>query len=420
MIENIKLENNLQIVFEKIPSVRSVCFGIWVRNGSRNESAQVNGISHFIEHMLFKGTEKLSARDIADKMDAVGGQLNAFTSKEYTCYYARVLDTHFDVAIDVLTDMFLNSKFDNDEISKERNVIMEEINMYEDTPEDLAYDLIHQCVWRDDSLGFPVLGTKESISTFNHEVFVNYFNRNYYPENTVLAVAGNFDRDEVLEKLSDIFKDYGRKNPYQKKKFKTTYTQGIITKSKEIEQVHMVTAFPGIGMGSDDSYKMAVLNTIFGGGMSSRLFQSIREESGLAYSVYSFNSSFADGGLLSIYAGLNKNQTPELIDKIVKEIKNLNTNKITEEDLAKTKEQLKSNYVLSLESTTSRMNAIGRGQLMLDKVLTPEEIIEKIDQVSIADVYELIEKTFDFDQMSICAVGNVDGLDFQEMIQHAK
>jgi len=420
MIENIKLENNLQIVFEKIPSVRSVCFGIWVKNGSRNESAKVNGISHFIEHMLFKGTEKLSARDIADKMDAVGGQLNAFTSKEYTCYYARVLDTHFDVAIDVLTDMFLNSKFDNDEINKERNVIMEEINMYEDTPEDLAHDLIHQCVWRDDSLGFPVLGTKESISTFNHDIFVNYFNRNYYPENTVLAVAGNFDRDKILEKLSDIFKDYGRKNPYQKKKFKTAYTQGIITKVKDIEQVHMIAAFPGVGMGSDDSYKMAVLNTIFGGGMSSRLFQAVREESGLAYSVYSFNSSFADGGLLSIYAGLNKNQAPELIDKIINEIKKLNTNKITEEDLAKTKEQLKSNYVLSLESTTSRMNAIGRGQLMLNKVLTPEEVIEKIDKVSIADLYELTEKTFDFDQMSICAVGNVDGLDFQEMIQNAK
>ncbi|MBE6013407.1 M16 family metallopeptidase [Anaeropeptidivorans aminofermentans] len=420
MIENIKLENNLQIVFEKIPSVRSVCFGIWVKNGSRNESAKVNGISHFIEHMLFKGTEKLSARDIADKMDAVGGQLNAFTSKEYTCYYARVLDTHFDVAIDVLTDMFLNSKFDNDEINKERNVIMEEINMYEDTPEDLAHDLIHQCVWRDDSLGFPVLGTKESISTFNHDIFVNYFNRNYYPENTVLAVAGNFDRDKILEKLSDIFKDYGRKNPYQKKKFKTAYTQGIITKVKDIEQVHMIAAFPGVGMGSEDSYKMAVLNTIFGGGMSSRLFQAVREESGLAYSVYSFNSSFADGGLLSIYAGLNKNQAPELIDKIINEIKKLNTNKITEEDLAKTKEQLKSNYVLSLESTTSRMNAIGRGQLMLNKVLTPEEVIEKIDKVSIADLYELTEKTFDFDQMSICAVGNVDGLDFQEMIQNAK
>lgn len=420
MIENIKLENNLQIVFEKIPSVRSVCFGIWVKNGSRNESAKVNGISHFIEHMLFKGTEKLSARDIADKMDAVGGQLNAFTSKEYTCYYARVLDTHFDVAIDVLTDMFLNSKFDNDEINKERNVIMEEINMYEDTPEDLAHDLIHQCVWRDDSLGFPVLGTKESISTFNHDIFVNYFNRNYYPENTVLAVAGNFDRDKILEKLSDIFKDYGRKNPYQKKKFKTAYTQGIITKVKDIEQVHMIAAFPGVGMGSEDSYKMAVLNTIFGGGMSSRLFQAVREESGLAYSVYSFNSSFADGGLLSIYAGLNKNQAPELIDKIINEIKKLNTNKITEEDLAKTKEQLKSNYVLSLESTTSRMNAIGRGQLMLNKVLTPEEVIEKIDKVSIVDLYELTEKTFDFDQMSICAVGNVDGLDFQEMIQNAK
>lgn len=420
MIEKIILENNLQVVLEHIPSVRSVCFGIWVKNGSRNETKEVSGISHFIEHMLFKGTEKMTAKDIADRMDAVGGQLNAFTAKEYTCYYTRVLDTHFDVALDVLTDMFLNSVFDDSEIVKERNVIMEEINMYEDNAEDLAHDLINKCVWKNDSLGMPILGTKESISQFDHKMFENFIHRHYFPENTVLAISGNFERDAVLEKLQEIFSGYHCKNPLKTKKFDTTYHQGIITKEKDIEQVHLLTAFPGVGLGSDDAYTMSVLNTIFGGGMSSRLFQAVREEAGLAYSIYSFNSSYMGNGIFTIYSGLNKNQAPELISTVIKEIKKLYTDKITEDRLDRTKEQLKSNYVLSLESTTSRMNAIGRSQLMLGRIQTPEEILEKIDNVTLDTVYELAKRTFDFDKMSICAVGNVSGLDFTEMLENGK
>ncbi len=419
MFNKTTLPNGLTIVTENIPFVRSVAFGIWVKNGSRNEELATNGISHFIEHMLFKGTANRTAKEIADEIDAVGGQLNAYTSKEYTCYYVRALDTHFDLVLDILADMFFNSRFDEDDINKERKVIIEEINMYEDTPEELAHDLLQYNFWKGNSLGLPILGTEETISSFNRSTFKSYFQKNYRPESTVVAVAGNFKDEEMLKKIEERFSGFkgAGESAKQSDSSKVEYYPCIVYKEKEIEQVHISMGFPSISIGSDDSYVLAVLNTIFGGGMSSRLFQTIREEQGLAYSVYSYNSSFTNSGLFSIYAGLNRSQTLQVINLIVNEVKKLFSEKITPLQLERTKEQLKSNYILSLESTNSRMTSIGRSMLMLNRIMEPEDIMEKIDAVTNERLDSLIEKIFNLKNMSFSAVGNIKGFDFNEIIE---
>lgn len=420
MFQTVKLPNGLHIVTEKIPSVRSVAFGIWVRNGSRNENVETKGMSHFLEHMFFKGTHKRSALDIAEEMDAIGGQLNAYTTKEFTCYYTLSLDSHFDTALDVLADMFFNSKFDDADIKKELNVILEEINMYEDTPEEQVHDMLQAAIWRKDPLGYPILGEQATISTFDNGMFKSFFNERYRPENTVIALAGNFDAEESLRKVERYFGGFTRAGSYTGESYKTEYRPAVVAKEKDIEQVHLTFGFPGVAIGSKHAYTVAVLNAIFGSGMSSRLFQSVREERGLAYAVYSYNASFSDTGLFSIYAGLGPSQTEEVVSLIISEIKRLKTERITKEQVAKTKEQLKSNYFLSLESSTARMNSIGKSQLMLGRLLYPDDVIERIETVSLDGVYEMVETIFDLDRLSFSAVGPVGGMDFTEMIAGAR
>ena len=419
MVDIVKLSNGVKIVLEKMPYVRSVSFGIWVKNGSRHESESTNGISHFIEHMLFKGTEKRSAKDIADEMDAIGGQINAYTSKESTCYYTKTLDSHFDIALDVFADMFLNSKFDEGEIQKEKNVIIEEINMYEDTPDDVAHELLHYNIWKDCPLGFPIIGTEKNVKSFNHNTFKDYYSNNYIPENVVIAVAGNFDKDEMVKKIESYFEGFSSKKEPTKIQH-TEYKSCIMTKGKDIEQLHIIAGFPGLALASEDIYTMSILNTIFGGGMSSRLFQKIREEHGLAYSIYSSHSSYEDTGLFSIYAGLNKNNAQSVLKHIVGELKRLHTDKITDAQLNRTKEQIKSNYLLSLESSSSRMSSIGRSKLMLDRVLSPDEIISRIDKITLDRLYDVAGKVLNLDNISLSVVGDIDGLDFKEMLNNAR
>ena len=415
MIKVHTLANGLRIILEDLPFVRSVSFGIWVRNGSRDESVVTSGMSHFIEHMLFKGTHKRSAFEIADTMDAVGGQLNAFTAKEYTCYFSRTLDTHFDVALDVLSDMFFNSKFDQGDIEKECGVILEEISMYEDTPEDLCVDLLNLKAFPQSQLGAPILGTRESISGFKSQDFKNFISDKYHPKNVVIAVAGNFNEEEILAQITDVFKDY-KDNSKKVVQEAASYSPGFSVKDKDIEQVHLCMGLPGITSGSEDSYALAAVNAILGGGMSSRLFQTIREQRGLAYSVYSYNASFHDTGIFVIYAALNPSQIYDVLHIAAEEIRGMFTNKITEEQLAKTKEQLKSGFLLSLENAASRMNNIGRTLLMLEKVITPDELVAKIDAVSMDTFYGIAEKILKLDQMSISLVGkNVEGMKFDEI-----
>jgi len=394
----------VRVVTERIPFVRSVSFGLWVNTGSRHENTKNNGMSHFIEHMMFKGTEKRTALDIADTMDAVGGQLNAFTSKEHTCYFTRTLDTHLDVAMDVIGDMFFNSKYDPEEIDKERNVILEEISMYEDTPEDLVVDLLQAKTFPNHPLGMSILGTPETIGSFQREDFLTFLKTRYTPHNVVIAITGNFDESEVLEKVTAMFGQF-KGDCIDLDIPPAVYAPGFSNREKDIEQVHLCMGFPGIVAGTDDSYALAAVNTILGGGMSSRLFQKIREQHGLVYTVYSYNASYVDTGLFSIYAALNPAHLQDVMDLVSQEVKGMFTDKVTEAQLAKTKEQLKSNFLLSLESVASRMNSIGRTMLMLNRTITPDELVSKIDAISLDSFYDICERVFKMDQISISLVG---------------
>lgn len=405
MVDVVKLKNGVTAVFEKVPSVRSISFGIFVKNGSRNENIDNNGISHFIEHLLFKGTLNRSAADIAEDMDGVGGQVNAYTSKEYTCYYFKVLDEHFDKAFDVLADMFFNSKFDDYDIEKECKVIIEEINMYEDTPEEVCYDELQYNVWKDNSLGLPILGTKDVITKFDSKIIKNYFKSHYRPDNTVLAVAGNFDTTEMENKFNEYFGAWKCNEDKLFENETVEYKTCTLKKEKDIEQVHLSICFPSLKLGTKDNYTLTALNTIFGGGMSSRLFQRIREENGLAYSVYSFCTSYVDAGLFNIYAGLNPIQLSSVKKLIFDEIKIIKESKVSDSQVDKIKQQIKSNYILNLENTSSKMSSIGRSMLLLNKIKTPQEVIEKINMITSDGIQKLVNTIFDMDKYSESIVG---------------
>jgi len=412
-----ELPNGLRVVMESIPFVRSVSFGIWVANGSRNECERLNGISHFIEHLLFKGTDKRTAKDIADTMDGVGGQLNAFTSKEYTCYMARTLDTHFDVALDVLSDMFFNSTFEESGIERERNVILEEINMYEDTPENVAMSMLELNSYKNHPLGQTILGTPETIGSFTRDDFLGFMNSRYRPSNTVIAIAGNISEEEIISKITAVFDKY-KDTGADETQPPALYRPSFSVRDKDIEQVHLCMGFPGLrsGMGSE-AYALACVNTVFGGGMSSRLFQTIREEHGLVYSVYSYNASYKDTGMFVIYAGLGPSHVYEVLNLITGEIKRMFTDKITADQLAKTREQLKSGFLLGLESAYNRMNSIGHTLLMHDRTITPDEIISNIDAVDLDAFYAMCERIFKLDEMSLSLVGKqVEGLESDALL----
>jgi len=402
---------------EAIPFVRSVSFGIWVKNGSRNECGRLNGISHFIEHLLFKGTQRRTAKDIADTMDGVGGQLNAFTSKEYTCYMARTLDAHFDVALDVLSDMFFNSRFEENGIERERNVILEEINMYEDTPENVAMSLLEYNSFKNHPLGHTILGTPETIGGFKREDFLSFMNSRYNPRNTVIAIAGNINEQEIIDKVSAVFDQYKDRGAEEQKP-PALYQPSFSVRDKDIEQVHLCMGFPGLASGTgSDIYALACVNTVFGGGMSSRLFQTIREEHGLVYSVYSYNASYQDTGMFVVYAGLGPAHVYEVLNLVTGEINRMFTDKITADQLAKTREQLKSGFLLGLESAYNRMNSIGHTLLMQNKTVTPDEIIAKIDAVDLDAFYAMCERIFKLDEVSLSLVGKqVEGLEYDALL----
>ncbi|MDR2903759.1 MAG: insulinase family protein [Clostridiales bacterium] len=419
MFEKLTLANGLRVVLEEIPFVRSISFGIWVKNGSRNETISENGLSHFIEHMLFKGTENRTAKEIADEMDAIGGQLNAYTTKEYTAYYTRVLDDHFDIALDIFADMFFHSNFDEAEIEKERNVIFEEINMYEDSPEELVHESIQSAVWENDSLGYSILGTEETISAFSRQSFLDYCEKHYCPENTVIAIAGNFKKADILKRIEKYFAGFQRSADYHAPVFHTDYKTAIVTKEKDIEQLHLCLSFPGIGIGTADAYTLSALNTLFGGGMSSRLFQNIREDKGLVYSIYSYAANHTGTGLFAIYAALNPAQCSDAMALIIDEIKKIRTEKVDDKTLRNTKEQLKSNYMLGLESSSNRMSNIGRSELLLGRILSDDESIDKIEAVTKDDVHGLCGRIFDLNRLSLSAVGRTQGMDFERMIRDA-
>ncbi|TCS82993.1 M16 family metallopeptidase [Tepidibacillus fermentans] len=392
MIQRYTLQNGLRVIIEDIPTVRSVALGIWIGTGSRNETLENNGISHFIEHMLFKGTKNRTAQEIAEVFDSIGGNVNAFTSKEYTCYYAKVLDEHVELGLDVLSDMFFHSTFDKDELDRERKVIIEEIKMYEDTPDDQVHDLIAKASHGEHPLGYTILGTEEILNSITFDSIEEYLNKRYTVENTVLTIAGNIPKDilAIVEKYFGQFNHHGE----QQTERKASFQPSEVIKSKQTEQAHLTFALPGLPVTDPDIYSLILLNNIIGGSMSSRFFQEIREKRGLAYSVFSYHTSYKDTGLFTIYAGTAPNQVNDVVDLIQLLLVEIKQNGITEKEINKGKEQLKGNLMLSLESTNSRMSRLGKNELLLGKHLSLDEMIQKIDQVTHDSIQRIISKVF--------------------------
>ncbi len=385
-------KNGVRIVLEKIPAVRSVTIGIWVLTGSRNESVENNGISHFLEHMFFKGTITRTAQDIAEAFDSIGGQINAFTSKEYTCFYAKVLDTHKDYALEILADMFFNSTFDEAEMEREKKVVFEEIKMYEDTPDDIVHDLLAKASYGDHPLGYSILGTEAHLKSFKPETLREYVKQRYTPENVVVSVAGNVD-DSFIYKIEDYFGAY--ESPAEKTKIlKPAFYANSIERNKDTEQAHLCFGFEGLPLGDEHIYSLIIMNNVLGGSMSSRLFQDVREKQGLAYSVFSYHSTFLDNGLLTIYAGTGKEQLSLLKDTINQTMEILINKGLTDKELRNSKEQLKGSLMLGLESTNSRMSRNGRNELLLQRHRTLDEIIREIDAVNHDSIGKVIKKIF--------------------------
>lgn len=420
MYKKFILNNGIKVIAKEIPHVRSVSIGVWVNTGSTSETLNNNGISHFIEHMLFKGTFRRSAKQIASDMDSIGGQLNAFTSKECTCYYSKILDSHIDIAIDILSDMLLNSKFDENDILKEKSVICEEISMYEDSPEDLVYDSLSKTIFHKHSLGFPILGTQDTIKSMDKHNLLKYMESNYDSENIVIAIAGSFDENHLIEELNSKFGQFNfnsaDKSHIEKPKFHSNYT----FRSKDIEQIHLCLGFEGIPNDADDLYPLYILNNVFGGSMSSRLFQTIREEHGLAYSIYTHPSLYKDFGLFTTYVSLNPSQLKNLVKLITDEVNNVVNKYITVEELNRSKEQLKGNYILGLESTSSIMTMLGKAEIFGKKIKTMEEVLKKIDDVNMYDMKNIIDKIFKSDKLSLSIVGKLDEKSTKESFEYIK
>jgi len=404
MYQKVALNNNVHILTEEVPHVRSVAVGFWVDVGSRDENPEINGISHFIEHLMFKGTRRRTAKDIAEALDAVGGQLNAFTTKEYTCYYARVLDEHFDLAVDLLSDMLFESKFNARDIDRERNVIIEEIKMYEDAPDELVHDIFAGSMWQGHALGRTIIGTAEVITGLSRERILDFYETYYRPGKMVVAVAGNVRHEEVVNKLQPILEEKGGMVPVREMITPAPH-RGITCRNKETEQVHLCVGTPGLSLNHERIYVFQIVNTILGGGLSSRLFQEIREQKGLVYSVYSYHSSYHDSGLFCVYAGLSKQNVDEVLDLILKQVRDIQLNGVKEEELQRAKDQLKGNLYLSLENVNTRMSRLGKSQLYLGKVIPPEGIVAKVNKVTAAEVQELAREMLRPDLFSLAAIG---------------
>ncbi|HET7578519.1 MAG TPA: pitrilysin family protein [Bacillales bacterium] len=392
MVTKHQCRNGVRILLDKIPSVRSVAIGIWVGTGSRNETRANNGVSHFLEHMFFKGTHTRNARDIAESFDRIGGHVNAFTSKEYTCFHANVLDNHGDYALEVLADMFFNSTFSSDELVKEKQVVFEEIKMYEDTPDEVVHDLLGEACFGEHPLGYPILGSEKSLNTFSSDTLRDYMNQSYTPDNVVISIAGNVD-ESIVRKAEAYF------GSYQAAQEKSSVGQpdfqaNRMAKKKDTEQAHLCLGFNGLPIRDEKIYGLSVLNSILGGSMSSRLFQEVREERGLAYSIFSYHSAFRDNGVVTIYGGTGASRVEELYDTICDILEAVKQEGVTETELENNKEQIKGHLVLGLEGTNSRMSLNGKNELFLGRHRSLDDMVEEINAVTIDEVNKLARTIF--------------------------
>jgi predicted Zn-dependent peptidase len=408
-IEKTILPNGLVVLTEPMPYVRSVSVGIWIRTGSRRETAVMNGISHFIEHMVFKGTERRSAEQIAREIDSIGGMLDAFTSKEMVCFNTKILDEHLPAAFDVLADLVQRPRFAEDEITREKSVILEEIKMTQDNPEDLVHELFTQNFWRGHSLGRPILGLPETVGQFNREAILTWFRRWYAPNNIVIAAAGNLKPERMVELATQ---EFGERKPVAEGPAESApiaHPQILQRSKRELEQVHICIGVPCYPMADRRRFVATVLNNVLGAGMSSRLFQNIREKQGLAYAVFSDMNPYRDAGVLSVYAGTALATAEKVVRSVVAEFRNLKETLVTEEELRRSKDHLKGSLLLSLESTGARMSNLARQHMYFDRFFSFDEIIASVESVTREEVQQVAQEFFRPENLAATVLGNLGG-----------
>ncbi|MGM0589544.1 MAG: M16 family metallopeptidase [Bacteroidota bacterium] len=394
------MDNGLKVVTEHIESVKSVAVGIWVKTGSRNESAELAGVTHFLEHMLFKGTENRSSYDIAMSMESVGGYLNAFTSSEYTCYYARCLNTQIDRALDVLTDMVQHATFPEDELQKEKKVVIEEMKMYRDSPDDYLIEQFKNQLFPNHPLGRPILGFEDTVTAFSREDLFQYVDDRYQPENIVVAIAGDIQHERALELVGNLFSTHEAKAVVGAKEVPAEYQQSKEVYTKKIQQTHLMLGRRGLYADHDDRYKLLLANTVLGGGMSSRLHQNVREKYGYCYSIQSFNQSYSDSGVFGIYVGTDADYVDHVRELIETELSRFKDEPIPDQELSEAKSQLKGKLLLSQENMSSRMSRLAKSELYYDRYITLDELVSEIDQVSSEEIQDFAQEFFDISQFS--------------------
>jgi predicted Zn-dependent peptidase len=409
-IRTTTLSNGIKVITETMPHVRSVSVGVWVGSGSRRETPEQNGVSHFIEHMLFKGTATRSAEDIARSVDSIGGNLDAFTAKEMTCFNTKVLDEHLPIAMDVLSDLVLSPRFDQEDIDKEKGVVLEEIKMDADSPDYLVHEIFSSNFWKDHALGRPILGTRETVKALSRDVIYDYYRTVYTPENLLLTAAGNLTHERLVGLASERFEKLKPAGPVPVETAPATHARVALRSKKELEQVHLCLGVPSYPIPHEDRFNCYVLNTVLGGGMSSRLFQNIRERQGLAYSVYSDISPYTDTGCLMVCAGTSVESVRKLVDSVLKEFIELKQVTVPDEELRRAKDHLKGSLMLSLESTSSRMSNLARQEMHFKRFFSLDELVESIEKVTAADVQRVAQTFFEQKQIALTILGNLDGL----------
>jgi predicted Zn-dependent peptidase len=404
------LPNGLTVITEEMQHIRSISVGIWVKTGSRDEDPQWNGISHFIEHMVFKGTKHRTAEDIARQVDSIGGNMDAFTAKECICFNVKVLDEHLPIAMDVLSDLVLNPVFDVKDIGRERGVILEEIKMDEDNPDYLVHEIFTQNFWKDHPLGKPILGTKETVRTFEQQVVFDSYQRRFNPGNLIIAAAGNINHQRFVDLVIKHFQHMpAGANGFHSHPPKVV-PRIIMRNKKSLEQVQICIGVPCHPIAHEKRYASYILNTVLGGGMSSRLFQNIRERQGLVYAIYSDLNPYRDTGCLGVYAGTSRTSAARVVESIIAEFRNLKAGPVPEDELRRCKDQLKGSLMLSLESSTARMSNLARQEMYFERFYDLDELIERIESVNADDLQALANDFFRTENIAVTVLGNLNGL----------
>ncbi|GBD97985.1 MAG TPA: insulinase family protein [Nitrospirae bacterium] len=405
MYKKVILDNNIPLLMEKVNGVHSVCIGVWVKIGSRYENPGKNGISHFLEHMFFKGTGSRTAQDIATEIDSLGGELNALTSTEYTLFYVKVLNEYVEQAISILTDIFLQSTFPEADIEKEKNIVIEEIKMVADNPAEYVYELFSKDIWGEEGLGQSVLGKQETITSFTRNDLINHINKYYGAENIILACSGNFNEEKLIEHLNRTLGALKRKGE-QKSEAPPGFTAKINIVTKDLSESHICLGVKGLPYRSEERYSMHLLNTILGSGISSRLFQNVRENRGLVYSIYSYHVAYFDTGMWGVYAGTDKKHVSEVVNLAVDEMRNL-PDSVTADELQRARAQLKGNLILALESTSNKMTNIAKQEIYYGQYFSPEEIIKMVESVTLENVRALAQRLVGDGSFALTVYGDI-------------